>query len=327
MGWYSSLWSWKVTSGEDGPIPNRTQACKGLQSIFKMYILYYCTMYVHPLPLVYAWISGIRGAEAMSSRTPFRILVGCKRVIDYAVKVRVRADRTGVETVNVKHSMNPFDEIAVEESLRLRDRHGPALISEVVALSIGPKLCQETLKTALAMGADRAVHVLVEEEGGLGPAEIAQVMRRVAEREQARLILLGKQAIDDDCGQTGQILAGLLGCPQATFASGVELLPEEDRVRVAREVDTGIQTLLCRLPAVITTDLRLNQPRYATLQNIMKAKNKAIVKETLETLGLADLKPTVRIKAVTEPPARSGGVMLESVDELIAKLREKGVIA
>lgn len=252
--------------------------------------------------------------------------MGCKRVIDYAVKVRVKSDGTGVETVNVKHSMNPFDEIAVEEALRLRERFGPSVISEVVALSIGPKQCQETLKTALAMGADRALHV--EEEGAesLGPAEIAQVLKKVVEREQARLILLGKQAIDDDCGQTAQMLAGLLGSSQATFASAVELRPEEDKVLVAREVDTGIQRVLCRLPAVISTDLRLNQPRYATLQNIMKAKNKPIGKETLAGLGLTDLRPSVRVKKVSEPPGRSGGVILESVDELIARLREKGVI-
>lgn len=260
------------------------------------------------------------------SKGPFKILVGCKRVIDYAVKIRVKADKTGVETLNVKHSMNPFDEIAVEESLRLREKFGPSVISEVIAVSIGPKQCQETLKTALAMGADRAIHVEEEKLEAFGPAEIAQIFGKLVEKESPRLVFLGKQAIDDDCSQTGQMLAGMMNWSQATFASKVELLAEEDKVRVSREIDTGIQRLLCNLPAVITTDLRLNQPRYATLQNIMKAKNKPISKETIAGLGLV-LKPSVRVRSVNEPPARKGGIILQSVDELVAKLKEKGVIA
>ncbi len=254
-----------------------------------------------------------------------RILVGCKRVIDYAVKVRVKPDQTGVETVNVKHSMNPFDEIAVEEALQLRDKF-PSFIKEVVALSIGPKQCHETLKTALAMGADRAIHVEADEGLNLGPAEIASIFKKIVEKESPKLIFLGKQAIDDDCSQTGQMLAGLLNWSQATFASKVEMIPEEGKVRVSREVDNGIQRVLCTLPAVITTDLRLNQPRYATLQNIMKAKNKPFLQESLQSLSL-ELKPTVRVKKVYEPAKRTGGVILESVDELIARLKEKGVIA
>lgn len=189
------------------------------------------------------------------TKGPFKILVGCKRVIDYAVKVRVKPDQSGVETLNVKHSMNPFDEIAIEESLKLRERFGPQLISEVVALSIGPKQCQETLKTALAMGADRAIHV-EEESKSLGPWEIARIFEKIVNKESPKIVLLGKQAIDDDAGQTGQMIAGILGWPQATFASKVELLPEKEQVRVSREVDSGIQTILCDLPAIITTDLR-----------------------------------------------------------------------
>lgn len=259
---------------------------------------------------------------------PFRILVGCKRVIDYAVRVRVKADRTGVETLNVKHSMNPFDEIAVEEALRLREQLGPGVISEVVALSIGPKQCQETLKTALAMGADRAIHVEEEEAVAArwGPWEIARIMQKLVEREQPGIVMLGKQAIDDDCGQTGPMLAGLLKWPQATFASKVELLAAEGKVRVTREVDSGTQRLLCSLPAVISTDLRLNQPRYATLQNIMKAKSKPSARETAASLGL-ELAPSVRVTSVVEPPKRTGGVILGSVDELVARLKEKGLVA
>jgi electron transfer flavoprotein beta subunit len=260
----------------------------------------------------------------MSATKPFKILVGCKRVIDYAVKVRAKADKTGVETANVKHSMNPFDEIAVEEALRMKERLGPETIKEVVALSIGPKQCQETLKTALAMGADRAIHVEVDEKAGYGPTEIAKIMKKVVEKEDPKIVFLGKQAIDDDCGQTGPMLAGLLNWSQATFASKVEM--QDHKLKVACEVDNGIEEILCPLPTVVTTDLRLNEPRYATLQNIMKAKTKPLIKETVDGLGLMDdLKPLIKVVSVDEPAKRAGGVIVESVDELLTKLRERGI--
>ncbi|KAL6839773.1 hypothetical protein ACP4OV_030461 [Aristida adscensionis] len=251
-----------------------------------------------------------------------KILVAVKRVVDYAVKVRVKPDRTGVETANVKMSMNPFCEIAVEEALRLREAGAAA---EVVAATIGPAQSADTLRTALAMGADRAVHVLHEPAGParpLLPLAVAKILRAVALQEKPGLVILGKQAIDDDCNQTGQMLAGLLQWPQGTFASKVILDKEKQKATVDREVDGGIETICLDLPAVITTDLRLNQPRYATLPNIMKAKSKVIKKVTPEELNV-DIRSDMEVIQVTEPPKRKAGVILSSVDELLDKLKNE----
>uniref|UniRef100_A0A0E0KMX8 Electron transfer flavoprotein subunit beta n=1 Tax=Oryza punctata TaxID=4537 RepID=A0A0E0KMX8_ORYPU len=248
-----------------------------------------------------------------------KILVAVKRVVDYAVKVRVRPDRTGVETASVKMSMNPFCEIAVEEALRLREA-GAA--SEVVAATVGPAQSADTLRTALAMGADRAVHVLHDPKPShpLLPLTVAKILRALALQENPGLVILGKQAIDDDCNQTGQMLAGLLNWPQGTFASKVIL--DKEKATVEREVDGGIETICLDLPAVITTDLRLNQPRYATLPNIMKAKSKVIKKVTPEDLNV-DIRSDMEVVEVTEPSKRKAGVILSSVDELIDKLRNE----
>lgn len=247
-----------------------------------------------------------------------KILVAVKRVVDYAVKVRVKPDKSGVETSNVKMSMNPFCEIALEEALRIRES-GAA--SEVVAVSVGPAQCADTLRTALAMGADRAVHV------DAGPAQVyplavAKILRSLVEAEKPGLLILGKQAIDDDCNQTGQMVAGLLKWPQGTFASKVVLDKEKQVATVEREVDGGLETLCLDLPAVITTDLRLNQPRYATLPNIMKAKSKVIRKMTPEELNV-EIKSDLEVVQVTEPPKRKAGIMVSSVDELIDKLKNE----
>jgi len=239
-------------------------------------------------------------------------------VIDYAVKIRVKPDHTGVETTNVKMSMNPFCEIAVEEAVRLKEKK---IANEVVVVSIGPTQSQETLRTALAMGADRAV--LVETSKDLQPLAVAKVFQKLIEKEKPGLVLLGKQAIDDDSNQTGQILAGLMDWPQATFASKVEVRPKE--VEVTREIDGGLETLLMDLPAVVTADLRLNEPRYATLPNIMKAKKKPIDKIPIETLGV-DIEPRLKVLSVDEPPKRTGGTKVENVQQLISKLREAGVL-
>uniref|UniRef100_A0A0E0DAX8 Electron transfer flavoprotein subunit beta n=1 Tax=Oryza meridionalis TaxID=40149 RepID=A0A0E0DAX8_9ORYZ len=248
-----------------------------------------------------------------------KILVAVKRVVDYAVKVRVRPDRTGVETASVKMSMNPFCEIAVEEALRLREA-GAA--TEVVAATVGPSQSADTLRTALAMGADRAVHVLHDPDPSrpLLPLAVAKILRALALQENPGLVILGKQAIDDDCNQTGQMLAGLLNWPQGTFASKVIL--NKEKATVEREVDGGIETICLDLPAVITTDLRLNQPRYATLPNIMKAKSKVIKKVTPEDLDV-DIRSDMEVVEVTEPPKRKAGVILSSVDELIDKLKNE----
>jgi electron transfer flavoprotein beta subunit len=248
-----------------------------------------------------------------------KILVPVKRVVDYNVKIRVKADGSGVDTANVKMSMNPFDEIAVEEALRLREK-GKA--TEVVAVSMGEAKCQETLRTALALGADRAV--LVETAAELQPLAVAKLLRAVCAREQPGLVLMGKQAIDDDSNQTGQMLAALLSWPQATFASRLDL--DDGRAEVAREVDEGIEVVRVRLPAVVTTDLRLNEPRYASLPNIMKAKKKPIDTLTPEDLGV-DPAPRLQYLRVEEPPKRQAGARLGSVQELVGKLRsEAGVI-
>jgi electron transfer flavoprotein beta subunit len=248
-----------------------------------------------------------------------KILVPVKRVVDYNVRVRVKADGSGVELANVKMSMNPFDEIAVEEALRLREA-GKA--TEVVAISIGPAQAQETVRTALAMGADRGIVVEVAE--AVEPLTVAKVLRAVVAEEQPGLVILGKQAIDDDCGQTGQMLAALLGWAQGTFASKVEI--GEGVVRVTREVDGGLQTVELKLPAIVTTDLRLNEPRYASLPNIMKAKKKPIAMKKIADLGI-DPTPRLKVLKTVEPAGRKAGVKVASVAELVAKLRdEAGVI-
>jgi electron transfer flavoprotein beta subunit len=248
-----------------------------------------------------------------------KVLVAVKRVIDYNVKVRVKADNTGVETANVKMSMNPFDEIAVEEAIRLKEA-GTA--EEIVAVSMGPQQCQETIRTALAMGADRGVLVKTDDE--LQPLAVAKLMKAVVDEEQPGLIILGKQAIDDDSNQTGQMLAALLGWPQATFASKVEIAG--DKAKVTREVDGGLETIEINMPCIVTTDLRLNEPRYASLPNIMKAKKKPIDEKSPEDMGV-DTAPRLTTIKVEEPPKREAGVIVEDVAQLVDKLRnEAGVI-
>jgi len=247
-----------------------------------------------------------------------KILVPVKRVVDYNVKVRVKADQSGVETANVKMSMNPFDEIAVEEAVRLKEA-GKA--DEVIVASLGPAQCQETLRTAMALGADRGL--LVETDAELQPLAVAKLLRTLVEREQPGLVILGKQAIDDDSNQTGQMLAALLGWPQGTFASGVIL--GGDSVEVTREVDGGLETLALDLPAVITTDLRLNEPRYAKLPEIMKAKRKPLDRLSPEELGV-DITPRLATLKVAEPPKRQGGTRVASVAELVDKLRNEAKV-
>jgi electron transfer flavoprotein beta subunit len=244
-----------------------------------------------------------------------KILVAVKRVIDFNVKVRVRTDGSGVETANVKMSMNPFDEIAVEEAVRLKEAK---VATEIVAVSMGVAQCQETIRTALAMGADRGIHVLTDVE--LQPLAVAKLLKAIVAKEQPRLVILGKQAIDDDCNQTGQMLAALLGWSQGTFASQLKL--DGDFAMVTREVDGGLETVKLTLPAVVTTDLRLNEPRYASLPNIMKAKKKAIEQVTPETLGV-DPKPRLTTLKVAEPSKRQAGRKLGSVEELVDKLRNE----
>jgi len=248
-----------------------------------------------------------------------KILVAVKRVVDYNVKVRVKSDKTGVELANVKMSMNPFDEIAVEEAIRLRES-GTA--SEVVAISMGEAKCTETIRTAMAMGADRGIHVLTDAE--LQPLSVAKLLVAVAKKENPDLVILGKQAIDDDCSQTGQMLAALLNWPQGTFASKVAIA--DKNVQVTREIDGGLETLELTLPAVITTDLRLNEPRYASLPNIMKAKKKPIEEFSPDDLGV-DVTPRIKTLRVDDPPPREGGRKVSSVSELVDKLKnEAGVI-
>jgi electron transfer flavoprotein beta subunit len=247
-----------------------------------------------------------------------KVLVPVKRVIDYNVKIRVKADGSGVELANVKMSMNPFDEIAVEEALRLKEA-GKA--TEVVAVSIGPAQAAETIRTALAMGADRGIHI--KSDAPVEPLGVAKVLKAVAEREQPGLVILGKQAIDDDSNQTGQMLAALLGWPQATFAFKLEV--DGATIQVTREVDGGLQTVKLQGPAIVTTDLRLNEPRYASLPNIMKAKKKPIEDMTADQLGV-DLAPRLEILKTSEPSGRSAGVKVASVAELVGKLTEAGVL-
>ena len=247
-----------------------------------------------------------------------KILVPVKRAVDKDVKIRVKADGSGVELGNVKMSMNPFDEIAVKEAIRLKEA-GKA--TEIVAVSIGPQQAAETIRTALAMGADRGI--LVKAEGTVEPLAVAKILKAVADAEQPGLIILGKQAIDDDSNQTGQMLAALLGWPQGTFASKVAF--DGDALLVTREVDGGLQTVKLKMPAIVTTDLRLNEPRYASLPNIMKAKKKPIDEKTAADYGV-DIKPRLEVIKTTEPPVRKAGVKVKSVAELVEKLKEAGAV-
>ncbi len=247
-----------------------------------------------------------------------KIIVPVKRVVDYNVKIRVKADGSGVELANVKMSMNPFDEIAVEEALRLREA-GKA--EEVIAVSVGPQQAQETIRTALAMGADRGI--LVKNDEYVEPLGVAKILKGIVDEEQPGLVILGKQAIDDDCNQTGQMLAALLGWPQGTFASKLEL---NGSASLTREIDGGLQTLKLQTPMVMTTDLRLNEPRYASLPNIMKAKKKPIDEKTPGDYGV-DVAPRIKVISTEEPPKREAGVIVGSVDELVSKLKDDaGVI-
>jgi len=247
-----------------------------------------------------------------------KVLVPVKRVVDFNVKVRVKSDGSGVETANVKMSMNPFDEIAVEEAIRLKEG---GLVTEIVAVSIGTRACQETLRTALALGADRAI--LVETSVDPQPLAVARLLEKIAGTESPQLVIMGKQAIDDDSNQTGQMLAALLGWSQATFAS--KLSVEGETAQVTREVDGGLETLSVKLPAVITTDLRLNEPRYVTLPNIMKAKKKPLDTLTPEALGV-DVTSRLTTLKVTEPEKRSAGQIVKTVDELVDKLKNEAKV-
>jgi len=247
-----------------------------------------------------------------------KVLVPVKRVVDFNVKIRVKADKSGVELQNVKMSMNPFDEIAVEEAVRLKEA-GKA--SEIIAVSVGPQQAQETIRTALAMGADRGI--LVKTDHNVEPLEVAKMLQKIAEEENPDLIIMGKQAIDDDSNQTGQMLAALLGWSQGTFASEVKV--DGGTLLVTREIDGGLETIKIKTPAVVTTDLRLNEPRYASLPNIMKAKQKPIAEKTPEDLGV-DITPRLKSLKVEEPAKREAGEMVASVDDLVAKLKKEGVV-
>ncbi|MCB2111322.1 electron transfer flavoprotein subunit beta/FixA family protein [Amaricoccus macauensis] len=252
-----------------------------------------------------------------------KVLIPVKRVIDYNVKVRVKADGTGVDLANVKMSMNPFDEIAVEEAIRLKEK---GAVKEIVVVSIGVKQSQETLRTALAMGADRAILVKAAEDvhTDIEPLAVAKILKAVIDAEEPGLVIAGKQAIDNDMNATGQMLAALLGWPQATFASEVEIAG--DTAKVTREVDGGLQVIEVNLPAIVTADLRLNEPRYASLPNIMKAKKKPLEEKTPEEYGV-DVTPRLKVVKTSEPPTRKAGVIVGSVDELVEKLKtEAGVI-
>ncbi|TPX40843.1 hypothetical protein SeMB42_g05850 [Synchytrium endobioticum] len=249
-----------------------------------------------------------------------RVLVAVKRVVDYAVKIRIVGAK--VDTANVKHSMNPFDEIAIEEAVRLKEKNA---VSEVISVTVGPPKAQETLRTSLAMGADRAVHVEVPDGTDVQPLQVAKVLKAVVEKEKPDLVILGKQAIDDDSNQTGQMLAGLLGWPQATFASKVEVEEAGKRLAVTREVDGGLETILVPTPAVVTADLRLNEPRFATLPNIMKAKKKPLAKMAPSELGV-DIAPRIELLEVFEPPKRSAGKKVETVEELVNKLKNEAKV-
>ena len=247
-----------------------------------------------------------------------KVLVPVKRVIDYNVKVRVKSDQTGVDLANVKMSMNPFDEIAVEEAIRLKEA---GKVTEIVIVSIGPAQAQETIRTGLAMGADRGI--LVKHDDLVEPLTVAKILKGVVEAEEPGLVILGKQAIDDDANQTGQMLSALLGWSQGTFASDVEI--EGDVAKVTREIDGGLQTIEIKMPAIVTTDLRLNEPRYASLPNIMKAKKKPLDEKTPADYGV-DVAPRLEIVKTEEPAARAAGVKVGSVEELVEKLKEAGAV-
>ena len=247
-----------------------------------------------------------------------KILVCVKRVVDYNVKIRVKGDGSGVELANVKMSMNPFDEIAVEEAVRLKEK-GAA--TEIVAISVGPAQAADTIRTALAMGADRGI--LVKTEGTVEPLAVAKILKGIVESETPDLVILGKQAIDDDCNQTGQMLAGLLGWSQGTFASKVELV--DGKAEVTREVDGGLQTVSLNLPAIVTTDLRLNEPRYASLPNIMKAKKKPLEEKSAADYGV-DTSPRLQVLRIAEPKGREAGIRVGSVDELVSALKGAGLV-
>ncbi|MDC0074516.1 electron transfer flavoprotein subunit beta/FixA family protein [Alphaproteobacteria bacterium] len=247
-----------------------------------------------------------------------KVMVAVKRVVDYNVKVRVKSDKSGVELTNVKMSMNPFDEIAVEEAVRLKES---GKVSEILAVSIGPKQSQETIRTALAMGADKGL--LIETDQEVQPLSVAKILQSIANEEKPDLIILGKQAIDDDSNQTGQMLSALLGYSQGTFASELEI--NDKKIKVTREIDGGLETLQLNLPAIITTDLRLNEPRYASLPNIMKAKKKPIEEKTPDDYGI-DIKPRLTILKVEEPPKREGGIKVDSISELVDKLKNEAKV-
>lgn len=251
-----------------------------------------------------------------------KIIVPVKRVVDYNVKIRVKPDGSGIDLANVKMAMNPFDEIAVEEAVRLKEKSGA---EEVIAVTIGPPKAQETLRTALAYGADRAIHVEVADGTTVEPLAVAKILKAIVEAEKPDLVIMGKQAIDDDCNQTGQMLASLLDWPQGTFASKVE--PADGSVAVTREVDGGLETIKLKMPAVITTDLRLNEPRYPSLPNIMKAKKKPLEAKKPDDYGV-DIAPRLTVLKTTEPAQRKAGIKVESVAELVAKLKtEAGVLS
>jgi len=260
----------------------------------------------------------VKSRHSRSSDGLMKVLVPVKRVVDYNVKVRVKADGSGVETANVKMSMNPFDEIACEEAVRLKEA---GVVTEIVAVSVGPAQAQETLRTALAIGADRAI--LVETGVEVQPLAVAKLLKAIVQKESPQLVILGKQAIDDDSNQTGQMLAALLGWAQATFASKVKIA--DGGAEVTREVDGGLETLSIKLPAIVTTDLRLNEPRYVTLPNIMKAKKKQLDVSKPEDLGV-DVAPRLKTLKVEEPAKRKGGVMVKDVAELVAKLKNEAKV-
>lgn len=250
-----------------------------------------------------------------------RVLVGVKRVIDYAVKIRVRPDKLGVVTDGVKHSMNPFDEIAIEEAVRMKEKK---LVKEIVVATCGPTQAQETLRTALAMGADRGIHIEVPADNmiTIQPIHVSKILAALAKKEEADIVLVGKQAIDDDSNQTAQMTASLLDWSQGTFASKVELKGDKE-LEVVREIDGGLETVKLKLPTVLSADLRLNEPRYATLPNIMKAKKKKIDKLKPEDVGV-DLSPRIEVVTVEDPPVREAGITVGDVDELVGKLKDKG---
>jgi len=250
-----------------------------------------------------------------------KVLVAVKRVVDFNVKIRVKSDGSGVELANVKMSMNPFDEIAVEEAIRLKEK---GQVKEIVAVSVGATKSQETIRTALSMGADRGILVETPEGAAIEPLAVAKLLKGVSEAEQPSFIILGKQAIDDDCNQTGQMLAALLGWPQATFAS--KLIVQEQAALITREVDGGLETLKLKLPAVITTDLRLNEPRYPSLPNIMKAKKKPLEVKKPADYGV-DVSPRLKVLKTVEPAGRQAGVKVANAAELVAKLKETGALA